>query len=397
MCVLSIGGVVIAKVADQPDLAKVVPEVSAESVETLLKIISASMLVMAIFAVGSMVSAYASAGSNATPRAFPLVVADDVSQNALSAFVGAFIFSLAALVPLLNNFYGPAGLFTLLVFTILVFALVILTFVWWVDRIARLGRLGATIEKAERATATALARRRRIPRLGGVAPAARNHPPQKIYGHCVGYVQQVRVADLQAVAEEHHLQVEVAALPGSFASPAQPLVCVYSDTNDLSACEQPILNAFTIGKHRTFEDDPRFGLVVLSEIAGKALSPGINDPGTAIGVIGTLVRLFVLWQEPTGPEDLETEIYDRVAVPLLRLDDMFEDAFAAIARDGSGTIEVVVRLLKGYQALAAHGHGTMKSVADHHAAVALARAEESLSFSQDIDAARKAAQFALQH
>lgn len=263
MCALSVSGVLIAKLADQPDLAQVVPDVSAESVETLLKIISASMLVMAIFAVGSMVSAYASASSNVTPRAFPLVIADDVSQNALSAFVGAFIFSLAALLPLLNNFYGPAGLFTLLVFTILVFAIVILTFVWWVDRIARLGRLGATIEKVEQATATALERRRSIPRLGGVAVPVRKTAPRKIYGNTVGYVQQVRVTDLQAIAEQHDLLIEVAALPGTFATPTRPLACIDGQTEDLSACEQAIVDTFTIGKNRTFEDDPRFGLVVL--------------------------------------------------------------------------------------------------------------------------------------
>ncbi len=57
--------------------------------------------------------------------------------------------------------------------------------------------------------------------------------------------------------------------------------------------------------NRTFEDDPRFGLIVLSEIADKALSPGVNDPGTAIDVIGTLVRLFTLWQSPPEKERLQ--------------------------------------------------------------------------------------------
>ena len=92
-CVLSVAGVFVAKKADGLNIGELVPEISPDSIETLLSIIAASMLVVATFAVGSMISAFASASGSATPRSFPLVVSDDVSQNALSTFIGAFIFS----------------------------------------------------------------------------------------------------------------------------------------------------------------------------------------------------------------------------------------------------------------------------------------------------------------
>jgi uncharacterized membrane protein len=82
------------------------PEITKESTETLLKIMASSMLMMATFAVASMVAAYASASRSATPRSFPLIIGDDVSQNALSAFIGAFIYSVVALVALMNGLYG---------------------------------------------------------------------------------------------------------------------------------------------------------------------------------------------------------------------------------------------------------------------------------------------------
>lgn len=104
------------------------PEVTSESIKMLLSTISSSMLVMAVFAVGSMLSAYQSASSAATPRAFTLVLADDVSQNALSTFIGAFIFSIVAQVALTDGYYGRAGRFALFVMTVFVFALVIFSF-----------------------------------------------------------------------------------------------------------------------------------------------------------------------------------------------------------------------------------------------------------------------------
>lgn len=74
-------------------------------------ITSGSMLGVATFAVGSMLADYSSASNSATPRSFPLIIADDVSQNALSSFIGAFIFGIVAYVALENGYYGPAGRF----------------------------------------------------------------------------------------------------------------------------------------------------------------------------------------------------------------------------------------------------------------------------------------------
>ena len=42
---------------------------------------------------------------------------------------------------------------------------------------------------------------------------------------------------------------------------------------------EAIAATFVIGGSRVFDQDPRFGLLVLSEIASRALSPAVNDPG----------------------------------------------------------------------------------------------------------------------
>ena len=395
ICGVSVAGVFLAKAPDELGFASVTPEVSVESVETLLQVIAASMLVMAIFAVGSMVSAYASASNSATPRTFPLVIADDVSQNALTAFIGAFIFSIVALFALQNGYYDRAGRFTLMLMTFLVFAVVILSFVWWVDRIARLGRLGTTIEKVESATAAALTRRRQAPRLGGSKVVSRDGDAVAIYGKSIGYVQQVKVAALQAIAEEYEINIEVAALPGTFAFPARPLAYFRGDSGIHSDVGGEISAAFVIGTDRTFEDDPRFGLIVLSEIASRALSPGINDSGTAIGVIGSLVRLLVLWCEPVENDESGELKFDRVAVPELSLEDMFDDAFTMIARDGAGAVEVALRLQKAYEGLASVASTETRKVALHFARMSVARAEKALELPEDLEVVKKAAHFAI--
>jgi uncharacterized membrane protein len=387
--------VFLAKTVDKPKFGKLVPAITPDSIETLLSIISASMLVIATFAVASMVTAYASASSTATPRSFSLVISDDVSQNALSTFIGAFIFSIVALVALKNDYYDKAGRFVLFVLTLIVLAVIIVTFVSWVDRIARLGRLGGTIDKVEAATAAALQQRRSTPTLRGVPAGPCRNWGHAIYAGTIGYVQRVDVTELQKLAEKSQVQITVAALPGTFSAPDRALAYVTADSGDLSDIEtSQIAQAFLIGDDRTFDEDPRFGLIVLSEIASRALSPAVNDPGTAIVIIGKFIRLFTLWGEPIEEGDTRTPDCDRVKVPEISLRDMFDDAFTAIARDGAGIIEVAGRLQKAFKSLASIGDATMRDVAMHHARLALARAENVIELQEDIEVLRKLSKFA---
>ncbi|HEX5788787.1 MAG TPA: DUF2254 domain-containing protein [Woeseiaceae bacterium] len=396
--VLSVAGAFLANAADTFGLDDRLPQVDAETNDSLLTIMASSMLVIATFAVASMVSAYASASSTATPRAFPLIVADDASQNALSSFIGAFIFSLVALIAVKNNYYGDDGQFVLFSLTLLVFAWVVLTFVRWVDRIARLGRIGNVIDRVEAAAARSLERRRRQPTLRGREQTG-DPAGEPVCAERVGYVQHVAVERLQEVAARADCRVAVTALPGTFATPDRPLFFLAGEAD--ADARSALRSAFRIDDERVFDEDPRFGLIVLSEIAARALSPAVNDPGTAISIIGTFVRLFEDWVRPgdgdharsngttDGKED--GEACDRVSVPRLAVTDMFDDAFTAVARDGAGTIEVQVRLQKAFRALAAMGDPALAAAARQHSQRALAHAEQCLAIEDEIAIVRKLA------
>lgn len=118
VCILSIAAVFIARTADRIGFDQDIPHITLDSIEALLSIMAASMLVIAVFAVSSMVSAYASASNSATPRSFTLIVADGVSQNTLSIFIGAFIFSIVALTATKNDLFRETGLVVLFALTI---------------------------------------------------------------------------------------------------------------------------------------------------------------------------------------------------------------------------------------------------------------------------------------
>ncbi|HZJ92616.1 MAG TPA: DUF2254 family protein, partial [Thiopseudomonas sp.] len=252
MSVLSAAIVFMVKILDIEEVGQFVPAISEASIQTLLTIVSGSMLMVATFAVGSMVAAYASASNNATPRSLPLVISDDVSQNALSTFIGAFIYSVVALIAMDNSYYDKAGRFVLFVLTLLILTMVIVTFVRWVDRIARLGRLKGTIDKVEAATTDAFKRRRRARTLGGAsAGRAPLNASQHIYGTSIGYVQQINVDALQGYAEKLQVRITLTALPGTFSAPSRALAFITPDSGVVEDIDiSQIAKAFFIGDDR---------------------------------------------------------------------------------------------------------------------------------------------------
>src|SRR5690606_39183717 len=120
-----------------------------------------------------------------------------------------------------------------------------------------------------------------------------------------------------------------------------------------------------------------------AEIASRALSPAVNDAGTAIDVIGRAVRLLAKWPPGDGWNEPDEVPCPRVRVPPIRVSEMFDDIFGPIARDGAAIVEVQIRLQKALQTLAKIGDEHFAEHAARHARRALARSEDALGLEDE--------------
>lgn len=385
-CLFSIVGALVAHLADGTFITDIAPDIKNESLDDLLKTLSSTMLVIAIFAVGSMISAFAAASATATPRSFKLIVADDVSQNALSIYIGAFIFSIVASVAFKNGYYGKAGRFVLFLLTLAVFLLVIITFIRWVERISKLGRLGHTIQKIEDVTRKTFEKRIKAPRMGGSPIIERENKGIPIYSNEIGYVQYLNMDKLQDLASELKVIITLNCMPGTFISPDRIVAYIVSGEDDLPNDEKEKLSkAFIIDNTRSYYADPRFGLIALSEIASRALSPGINDPGTAVAIINSYVRLFHLWFKKNDIGPSPDVSYTRIEVPAIAVEDIFKDSFRPISRDGADNIEVMIRIQKALTSIYSFVPDEVKEIVISNAREAYERAEGALSYPGDLE------------
>lgn len=363
--------------------------IGADSVGNILGILAASMLTVTTFSLSTMVSAYGSASNSATPRAARLLIEDSRAQGALATFIGAFLFSIVGLIALSTGLYGDSGRLVLFGATVGVIVVITVTLLRAIEQFSRFGRLGETIDLVERATQAAMKRRAADPLLGGAPPRQAAPGAVALTDERIAYVDHIDMGRLQAVSEERDLRIHLLCQIGTFATPDRPLMEVEGVISDETRAH--LLEALSCSDARAIDNDPRYGLVILSEIGQRSMSSAINDPGTCIDVIGTCVRLLHRWAEhTTRAADAEVR-YPNVHVAPLQASDLFEDVFTPIARDAAGSLEVNIRLQKGFAALLQAPDPAIAGEARRHAQVALARALERLSFAADREALRASA------
>ncbi len=78
-------------------------------------------------------------------------------------------------------------------------------------------------------------------------------------------------------------------------------------------------------------------------------------------------------------------ISDRLSIPGLSIDEMFDDAFNSLARDGAYSVTVAMRHQKALYSLAALGDQAMSDAARRHATLALEHARKQLKLESEID------------
>lgn len=141
---------------------------------------------------------------------------------------------------------------------------------------------------------------------------------------------------------------------------------------------------------RTFEQDPLYACEILVEIAARALSPGVNDPGTAVLAIDACQRVIEEWIRDDRSASPECA-YDRLRARHIDGCRLVRCSLSEIARYGAGDAAVAARLQRAYADVAAAEGGVLGACTKAEAALALERAERALELEADRERVRAAA------
>ncbi len=353
-------------------------ELSNEALKEVLSIFASSMLAVATFSVSAVVTAVSSVSNSTTPRASRLVLADLTTQNVLSSFIAAFIYSMIAILALEAFEFDRVGRFIIFAGLAAIVTWVLIAFVRWIDHVTKLGRVETGIDKiADTATDSITADN--VGAWGahiydGSPPAAATVVPARE----VGYVTELNVPGLQKLAERLDVAIYMTVRPGDFVDTKTPVAYLTPVSESVRESRGEVDEHIAVAEGRVHGQDVRFGLISLAETADRALSPGINDPGTAIVIMGRQLAVLTRWAEVSQDERASKVRFDRVYVPPLTAQQLVRDCFIPIARDGAGAVEVGIRLQRTLAALVRLDRADLTSAAVAMSDEALVLAEHAL-------------------
>lgn len=169
-----------------------------------------------------------------------------------------------------------------------------------------------------------------------------------------GYVRAIDVGRLVDEATRRDVVIRLELSPGAFTMQGGELARVWPGERLDGRLEKAVRDAVLLGKQRSLTQDVEFAIEQLVEVAVRALSPGVNDPFTAMTCVDRLGEAMLLLAArgvPTtshsGPDGAL-----RVAIPLGSKENALDTAFHQIRQYSRGHAAVTIRLLETLTTLA---------------------------------------------
>lgn len=173
-----------------------------------------------------------------------------------------------------------------------------------------------------------------------------------------GYLQFIDADVLLASAMEEDVVLRLERGPGHYVVADRPLVLVWPGNRVTDQLTAQIHAAFTLGNQRSPRQDIECSVNQLVEIAVRALSPGVNDPFTAMACVDHLGSALSRLAQRDMPSPYRHDAQDqlRLITPAVTFAMITDAAFNQIRQYGRTSAAVTIRLLETIAVVAESAH-----------------------------------------
>lgn len=341
---LGAGVLAVDALVDWPDWALFAFRGEAETARTLLGAIAGAVatLIALIFTIVAVVIQLAS--GQYSPRALYTLLQDRPSHLTIGVFVGTFTYALVVLLGLPIAAMGDGGdissLAVTLAFGFAVGSLV--NFAIYANHIIHSVRISSILERLgseARVAIDDLFPKRLTADASEPAMAPDGEPEHEVRADEPGVLVALDTDALLAEAVANDAVIVVVPPLGAFVPSGGTLIEVHG----------PHDRAASLRRHLRLEAQPapeRWALRNLTDIAERALSPGINDPATAVQALDQLHDLLrrLVGRDFAVGSRLEADGTIRVYVPVKRWEDIVSQSLDEIRVVATGSLPAVRRL-----------------------------------------------------
>jgi uncharacterized membrane protein len=316
----------------------------ATGARTLLGAVASSTIGVAGTVFSITIAALSLAAGQMGPRLLRNFTSDRGNQLTLGVFLGTFSYALIVLRSVRTEAEGDFVPHLSLSIAISLAFVCVATLVYFVGHMAGRINVDTVIELVGDDLYSAIHRLTTETRQPDPPSLAVWRDAMTISEARRGYLQELDEHGLADWAAEHGTAIMLLVRPGDYVFPGAPIALMKPPVEGADAA---VRNATALGPTRGSSSDLRFAVRQLVEVAVRALSPGINDPHTAISVIDRLGAALC----EVKPRYLPTGIWlddDRpvLFVPHIQYDQLLNSMFHMIRQNACGNVTVLMRQLE---------------------------------------------------
>jgi uncharacterized membrane protein len=326
----------------------------ADGARALLSAVAGSMITVVSVTFSVMVVALTVSSQHFGPRMLNSFMRDNPAQLVLGTFTGTFAYCLVVL----RTVQGDGGDdFSAFVPHLAVTGAVALSLlsvgmlIYYVHHVAssmQISEIAAGVARDFEQTIERLYPERfgegtHPPRPDAPAPGAGSHVVEACES---GYIQEIDSDAVMAVAGRHETTVWLTARPGDFVAEGFGLAAADPAPADRACFARELRDAYVIGTDRTSRQDAGFAVQQLVEVSLRALSPGVNEPFTAVTAIDRIGQGLSQLARRHIPSAVRTSDDGQVRVVTEPQDfaGLLEAAFEPIALFGGSNPAIAERL-----------------------------------------------------
>lgn len=287
---------------DQSLLAALVFTGGVDGARSVLEVVAGSVITVTSLVFSLTIVTLQLASSQFSPRLLSTFLRDRGNQIVLSVFLSTFAYSLTVLRTIhAGDDQRPPFVPDLAVsVAFLLVGASLAALVYFINHITQQIRVDTMMRDVEEETRRTIDRVHPDPLRPQDKEPAAPRPPQRavaVPAPRSGFVQDTAAGSLCQVACEQDLVLRLHAAVGEQVVEGAPLAWAWTREEaapapDVDRLRTPVGDAVQVGHERTPQQDVAFGLRQLVDIAAKALSPGVNDPTTAVHAVGHLASLL---------------------------------------------------------------------------------------------------------
>ncbi|MFW6331970.1 MAG: DUF2254 domain-containing protein [Thermodesulfobacteriota bacterium] len=327
--------------------------VNEDSARSFLSTMAGGMISLTVFSFSMVMVMLNQTASNYSPRILPGLISQKSNQVVLGIYLGTIIYLLMILINIRSNI-GDRQVSVLSLFVGFLLGLGCLAlFVYFIHTISRSVQIETLLKDIYEITRSVLAQeiQEQSDRGDPVTPTSGSW---QVYNSPeTGYFQQIQEdLFLKALVKDDRV-VQILEPLGGYLIKGTPLIRVSGPEPDAdSNLFKTLSGGLIFQKNELPKMNYLYGFKHIVEIAVKALSPGINDPGTAVNALDYLTDLLAIRMRlPDHKALYDQENRLRVSFVTLSFEDLIYYCFAEIRAYGKRDPVIIHRLLQMIQSL----------------------------------------------